>query len=146
MTTPFAASTRESDFVSAATGSLQAAAARIQEVIAAAPTMDPWFLQLEDALAQCTAAVQYHLETIEGVDGMREHIAREEPRLIWRLQRLDEALQHILPELCDVRRCSEGFTPALIQPLNHLLGELRHADDDELSLIYETLMPIGSGD
>lgn len=127
-----------------ATGSLVAAAARIEAVIAGAPMMDPWFVQLESALNECTQAIQYHLETIEGVDGMREHIAREEPRLIARLERLDEALKHILPELRDVWTCSRGFTPGLIEPLGHLLAELRHADDDELEIMYDSLMPMGS--
>lgn len=144
MTTPFAGTVPASQTPWPWPGSLAAAAARLEKVIAGSPMIDPWFAQLEDALTECTAAIQYHLETIDGDDGMREHIAREEPRLISRLERLDDALQRLLPELRDVRQCSKGFTPGLIQPLAHLLAELRHADDDELSILYESLMPMGS--
>jgi hypothetical protein len=115
-------------------------------VIAAAPVIDPWCAQLQAALRDCTVAVEYHLEILDGDDGMKEHITREEPRLISRLERLDAALKRLLPELRDAGQSSAGSTRALIEPLAHLVTELHQADDDELDILYESLIPIGSVD
>jgi hypothetical protein len=146
MTTPFAAGLPGSQFPRPLSESLFAATARLEAVIAAAPVVEPWSVQLQEALRDCTLAVQYHLETLDGDDGMKEQLAREEPRLIWRLERLDAALKHLLPELRDARQSSAGSTMALVEPLAHLANELRHAADDELEILYESLIPIGSGD
>lgn len=146
MTTPFTAEATGSPYPEPWPGSLLAAAARLEAVIAGAPVIDPWCAQLEAALRECTIAVQYHLESLDGDDGMREHVMRDEPRLISRLERLDEELKHLLPELWDARRSSSGLTKTLVEPLSHLLVELRHADDVELEILYESLTPMGSGD
>ena len=146
MTTPFAAGLPDSQFPRPLSESLFAATARLEAVIAAAPVLDPWCSQLQAALRDCTLAVQYHLETLDGDDGMKEHITRDEPRLISRLERLDAALQHLLPELGDACQSSAGSTRALIEPLAHLVTELRQAADDEVEILYESLIPIGSSD
>ena len=146
MTTSLAWELTGSQSLYAESGSLLAAVARLEEVIAGAPAIDPWCAQLDTALRECTVAVQYHLETLDGDDGMREHIAHEEPRLISRLQRLDDELKRLLPELRDARQSSVGLSRVLTDPLMHLVAELRHADHDELELLYESLNPVGSGD
>jgi len=146
MTTPFAAGVPGSQSPRPWSESLFAATAQLEAVIAAAPVIDPWCAQLQAALRDCTVAVQYHLEILDGDDGMKEHITREEPRLISRLDRLDAALKRLLPELRDAGQSSAGSTRALIEPLTHLVTELHQADDDELDILYESLTPIGSGD
>jgi hypothetical protein len=146
MTTSFAAGVPGGQFPAPWSESLFAATARLEEVIAAAPVIDPWCAQLQTALRDCTVAVQYHLETLDGDHGMKEQIMREEPRLISRLERLDAALKHLVEELRDARLSSAGSTRALIEPYAHLVTELHHADDDELEILYESLIPIGSGD
>jgi hypothetical protein len=128
------------------TESLFASTARLEEVIAAVPITDPWCAQLQAALRDCTLAVQYHLETLDGGDGMKEHLTREEPRLISRLEQLDDALKRLLPELRDARQSSADSTRALIEPLAHLVTELQHAAADEIAILYDSLIPIGSGD
>ena len=130
----------------AGSGSLLAAVAQLEDVIAGAPAIDPWCAKLDAALRECTMAVQYHLETLDGDDGMREHIVHDEPRLISRLQRLDDELKRLLPELREARESSIGLSRVLTEPLIHLVAELKHADHDELELLYESLNPVGSGD
>lgn len=146
MTTSSAWEITGSQSLYAGSGSLLAAVARLEDVIASAPAIDPWCAQRDAALRECTAAVRYHLETLDGDDGMRQHIAHEEPRLISRLQRLDDELKRLLPELRDARQSAVGLSKALVEPLSHLVVELRHADHDELELLYESLNPVGSGD
>ena len=146
MTTPLTAGLPDSQFPRPLSESLFAATARLEAVIAAAPPLDPWCVELQAALTDCTTAVLYHLETLDGDDGMKEHLSREEPRLIFRLERLDAALKHLLPELGNACESSAGSAMALIAPLAHLVTELHQAADDELEILYESLIPIGSGD
>jgi hypothetical protein len=146
MTTPSAAGLPDSEFPRPVSESLFAATARLEAVIASAPVLDPWCLELQAALTDCTLAVKYHLETLDGDDGMIEHLTREEPRLIYRLERLDAALKHLLPELGDACQSSAGTARGLIEPLVHLVTELRHAADDELEILHESLIPVGSSD
>ena len=146
MTTRLAEGNAGSQFDGAWSGSLNAAVARLEDVIARAPVVEAWCTQLEAALRECSCVVQYHLETLDGEDGMREHIAREEPRLIYRLERLDGELQRLLPELLDARQSSAGLPSVLTEPLAHLVAELHHADNDELQILFESLTPVGTGD
>lgn len=150
MTTPFSAGVPGDQFPWPLSESLFDSTARLEAVIAARPVIDPWCAQLQAALRDCTLAVQYHLETLDGGDGMgdgmKELLTREEPRLISRLERLDEALKRLLPELSDARECSADSTRALIEPLAHLVTELQHAAADEVAILYDALIPIGSGD
>lgn len=146
MTTPLAEGIQTSQSAQTWSGSLMAAVARLEDVIAGAPVIEPWCAQLEAALTECTSAVRYHLETLDGDDGMREHITRQEPRLISRLERLDDELKRLLPELVDACQASAGLPRVLTEPLAHLVAELHHADNDELEILYESLNPVGSGD
>ena len=126
--------------------SLFAATERLQQVIAAAPTVEPWYEDVRQALDVCTRAVEYHLHTLDDDGGLKEGLSREEPRLISRLERLDAELQHLLPELENVNHSATPPSAALLGPLVHLAMELRQVADEEVELLYESLLPIGSGD
>lgn len=146
MTTRLAEGSPGNQFDDAWSGSLFAAVARLEEVLARVPVVENWCTQLEAALRECTCVVQYHLETLDGDDGMREHIRREEPRLISKLERLDDELQRLLPELLDARQSSAALPGVLTEPMAHLVAELHHADNDELQILFESLTPVGTGD
>ena len=126
--------------------SLFAATERLQQVIAAAPVVEPWYDEVRDALDSCRRAVEYHLHTLEDDGGLKDGISRDEPRLISRLDRLDAELKHLLPELDNANESAAPPCPALLGPLVHIALELRQVADEEVELLYESLMPIGSGD
>jgi hypothetical protein len=126
--------------------SLFAATERLQEVIAAAPKVEPWYEEVRQALGACTRAVEYHLHSLDDDGGLKEGMSRDEPRLIWRLDRLDAELKHLLPELQDANHSAAPPSTALLGPLIHIAMGLRQVADEEVELLYESLIPIGSGD
>jgi len=129
-----------------APGSLFEATARLESVVAAAGVIEPWCAQLQTVLRDCSATVQYHLDILEGADGMKEDIVRQEPRLLFRLENLDNALTELLAELDEARRAAAASTQLLIEPLGHLVSELREAAVGEVEILHETLIPTGGGD
>jgi hypothetical protein len=126
--------------------SLLAATAHLEAVIASAPPADPWFHDLRTALQECTLALEHHLDTIDGSEGLKEHLGREEPRLLRRLDQLDAELNELLVEFWEAKESSAAPQARLIEPLAHLAAELRRAADGELELIHESLIAIGPGD
>lgn len=129
-----------------APASLFQATARLESVIAGASVIDPWCAELQSALRECTTAVQYHLDSFEGVQGMKEQILRDEPRLISRLEEFDVALRALLAELAEARRSAVDSTHALVEPLGRLAAELRDAAIGEIDILHEALISTGSGD
>lgn len=112
---------------------------------AAATTVDPVCASLHAALVECLGAVQDHIEAIEGTDGALARLAFEEPRLISRLERLDGALNGLLPRLTEACAAQEQAV-SLAGPLRQLVLALRSAADGELEIFNEALVPTGSGD
>ncbi len=132
------------DAVRAASASLFAASQRLEEVIAAAPPVEPWRGQLRDALEACRSAVEFHIQRLDGEGGLREDLGGEAPRLLSRLQRLDSELEHLLPELLSASQTTNRI--GVTDPLVHIVEQIRHVADEEVDLIYEALTPMGSGD
>lgn len=126
--------------------SLFAATARLQQVIAAAPLVEPWYDEVRRALDACALAVEFHLQELDGDGGLKEVLGREEPRLIARMNRLDAELQHLLPELEDANNSDLQPSAALLGPLVHLAMELRQVAHEEVELVWESLIPVGNGD
>jgi hypothetical protein len=115
-------------------------------VIAAVRVIEPWCEQLKSTLRDCTAAVQYHLDALEGDDGMKEHIIREEPRLLSRIEALDETLNELRAQLVEAGQSPATSTNTLIEPLARLVTELRDAAIGEVEILHEALISTGSGD
>lgn len=132
--------------LSPATASLFDAIGRLQEVIAAAPMVDPWYQEVRRALDDCALAVEFHLHELDGDGGMKEVLGREEPRLISRMDRIDAELQHILPELADANSAAVSPSSSLLGPLLHLTEELLQVAHEEVELLYDSLIPIGGVD
>ncbi|MCL4241312.1 MAG: hypothetical protein KJ048_08150 [Dehalococcoidia bacterium] len=126
--------------------SLFAAVERLQEVIASAPMIDPWYHEVRRALDSCVLAVEFHLRELDGDGGIKEVLGRQEPRLISRMDRIDAELQHLLPELEVANNAAVPPSAALLGPLLHLTKELRQVAHEEVALVYESLTPTGSGD
>lgn len=126
--------------------SLFAASARLQEVIAQAPAVEPWYADVRTALEECRSAVEHHLHGLLDDGGLKDDIGRSEPRLISRLDRLDAELQGLLPELLDANDCAARTSETFVSPLARLAAEIRQLADEEVDLLYESLLPVGSLD
>ena len=129
-----------------ASASLFTASLRLQEVIGNAPAVEPWYADVRRVLDECRAAVEYHLHALDGDGGLKHDIGRSEPRLISRLDRLDAELQNLLPELLDANDCAARTSASFVGPLIRLATEIRQLADEEVDLLYESLLPTGSGD
>lgn len=126
--------------------SLLEATLRLEQVIAAAPPADPWYAELRSAIQACTLALEYHLDALDGAEGMRDWIGREEPRLMPRLERLGAALNHLLLEFWEAKEVAAHPRVTLVQPLSELASELRQVADGSFDLVHESLIPIGAED
>lgn len=146
-TTGAGAATLEENFgVRLAEDSLLAAAAHLERVISAAPPADPWYDELHAAIRGCTLAVEYHLNSIHGPDGIRESIGRAEPRLLPRIESLDTALTRLLLEFWEAKEPAVDRRSALLQSLGTLAGKLRRAASGEFDIDYEWTTAIGGED
>lgn len=126
--------------------SLFQATMQLEKVIASAPAIDPWIAEVHAAIQTCTLALEHHFLSVGAAGGMRDQIARAEPRLLRQIDRLDAELSSLLVEFWKAKGSVMQPQTALAKPLEALAAELRRLAGSEFDLERESNVATGGED
>lgn len=125
--------------------SLFRAAQELEEAINA-PGGGAWHVNVRDALRKCILAVETRLDYLLGPKGMEAEIARDEPRLIPALDRLEAALAGLLVDFWETKGQQTSRAEEETLRLQELLRHLREVAGNEFMLVHEAFNTTGGED
>lgn len=125
-------------------------ASDLESALETAPVFEGWCQRIADVLEECRRSVLRDLRNLEGDagngGGMMAEISVKEPRLIFRLNQLDQEFHRLLGELDDAVQASIWSRTSIVRQCTELVDELRTLVEHEVDIVYESLRPIGGGD
>jgi hypothetical protein len=126
--------------------SLMRATTRLEQVIDAAPSMEPWIAELRDAIQGCALAVEYHFVGLGARGGTRDQIERDQPRLISQIESLDTELSRTLVDAWKAKDAVVGCHRDIFRPVAELAVSLRALIGREFDLQHEVQVATGGED
>ena len=105
-----------------------------------------WQLQARRAVRASIVAVERHLDTTFGSDGLADEVIHEEPRLLPAIERLEADLARVLIQLWEADYAASTERPAFVQKLRGLAGAVRAAGAEEFTLLHEFFNEPGAVD
>ncbi len=119
---------------------LYEAAELLERAAAEAVDGPAWRRDIRHAVRASTLALERHLDSLAGGIGLGADITTEHPRLLHALEHLEAAQARLLVDLWEAQDAGSGTVdPGLSRRLRALATQLRHAADDEVDLLYESL-------
>lgn len=126
--------------------SLFEATTYLEQVIASAPSFQPWYAELRHAIQSCAFAVEHELDGLTGSNNRWDEVARDQPRLIPQIERLKTMLNGLLVDLWEAKGDAIPPDTELIRAMRRLSGAMHHAASKDVDIFYEWLVPIGGED
>ena len=121
--------------------SLFRAAAQLEAAIQEpAATLD-WYHDVHAAIRSCVLAIEYHLDSLFGTDGIGHEVREREPRLLPDLERLEAQLARALLEAWEAKATAPAVDPHFIDRCKALVIDVRAAASHEFDLVHETFRP-----
>lgn len=126
--------------------SLMRATTKLEQVLDAAPCMEPWIADLRDAIQACALAVEYHFVGLGAHGGPKEQIEHDHPRLLGQLETLDAELSRVLIDAWKAKDAVVGCHRDLFRPIEDLAASLRALTEREFALQHEAQVATGGED
>ncbi|GAB4323305.1 MAG: hypothetical protein Kow0010_04620 [Dehalococcoidia bacterium] len=121
--------------------SLFRAAAQLEEAIEEPSATPAWYQTVHAAIRSCVLAIEYHLDSLLGPEGIGHEVREREPRLLPDLERLEAQLARALIDAWEAKATAPAVAPAFIDRLRALIVEVRAAAGHEFDLVHETFRP-----
>lgn len=126
--------------------SLMRATTKLEQVLDAAPCMEPWIADLRDAIQACALAVEYHFVGLGAHGGPKDQIGQDHPRLLGQIERLDTELSRVLVDAWKAKDAVVGCHRDLFRPIEELAASLRSLTEREFALQHEAQIAAGGED
>lgn len=121
--------------------SLYRAAAQLEQTIRAPNASPDWYHDLHAAIRGCVLAIEFHLDSLFGPEGIGHEVRDREPRLLPELERLEARLARALLDAWEAKASIPDVDPEFIDRLKALVVEVRDAANHEFDLVHETFRP-----
>lgn len=121
--------------------SLFRAAAQLEDTIQHAQPTPAWYHDVHAAIRGCVLAIEFHLDSLFGPEGIGHEVREREPRLLPELERLEAQLARALLDAWEAKASTPALEPAFLDALKALVLELRAAASHEFDIVHETFRP-----
>lgn len=121
--------------------SLFRAAAQLEAAIQHPAATPAWYQDVHAAIRSCVLAIEYHLDSLFGPQGVGHEVREREPRLLPDLERLEAQLARALLDAWEAKALAPAVDPEFLGRLKELILDVRAVASHEFNLVHETFRP-----